>query len=101
MFEQTEFLQRQVIRDEGLKAIISGFLTNYYTKLETNDVYAMKLAEYELLGGDWRRLLTWKDEVNKVTPEDVNRVSKKYLKNFHFAAMGDKRQLDRDLFMSR
>ena len=101
MFEQTEFLQRQVIRDEGLKAIISGFLTNYYTKLETNDVYAMKLAEYELLGGDWRRLLTWKDEVNKVTPEDVNRVSKKYLKNFHFAAMGDKRQFDRDLFMSR
>ena len=101
MFEQTEFLQRQVIREEGLKAIISGFLTNYYTKLETNDAYAAKLAEYELLGGDWRRLRAWKDEVNKVTPEDVNRVSKKYLKNFHFAAMGDKRQFDRELFMSR
>jgi len=101
MFEQTEFLQRQVIREEGLKAIISGFLTNYYTKLETNDAYAVKLAEYELLGGGWRRLETWKDEVNRVTPEDVNRVSKKYLKNYHFAAMGDKRQFDRDLFMSR
>ncbi|MCI0391466.1 MAG: insulinase family protein [Acidobacteria bacterium] len=101
MFEQTEFLQRQVIREEGLKAIISGFLTNYYTKLETNDAYAVKLAEYELLGGGWRRLETWKDEVNRVTPEDVNRVSKKYLKNFHFAAMGDKRQFDRDLFMSK
>ena len=101
MFEQIEFLQRQVIREEGLKAIISGFLTNYYTRLETNDTQAARLAEYELLGGDWRRLLTWISEVNKVTPDDVNRVSRKYLKNFHFAAMGDKRQFDRDLFLSR
>jgi len=101
MFEQIDFLQRQVIREEGLKAITSGFLTNYYTKLESNDAQAGKLAEYELLGGGWRRDQTWIDEVSRVTPEDVNRVSKKYLKNFHFAVMGDKRQFDRDLFMSR
>ncbi|MCG3162572.1 MAG: putative zinc protease [Acidobacteria bacterium] len=101
MFDQIDFMQRQVIRDEGLKAIISGFLTNYYTKLETNDAQAAKLAEYELLGGGWRRQLTWIDEVNKVNAEDVNRVSKKYLKNFHFAAIGDARNFNRDLFMSR
>jgi zinc protease len=101
MFDQIDFMQRQIIREEGLKAIISGFLTNYYTKLETNDAQAAKLAEYELLGGGWRRDQTWIDEVSRVTPEDVNRVSKKYLRNFHFAVMGDKRQFDRDLFMSR
>jgi zinc protease len=101
MFDQIDFMQRQIIREEGLKAIISGFLTNYYTKLEANASQAGKLAEYELLGGGWRRDQTWIDEVSKVTPEDVNRVSKKYLKNFHFAVMGDKRQFDRELFMSR
>src|SRR5262245_10981413 len=101
MFDQIDFMQRQVSREEGLKAIISGFLTNYYTKLETNNMQAGKLAEYELLGGGWRRDQTWIDEVGKVTPEDVNRVSKKYLKNFHFAVMGDKRQFDRELFMSK
>lgn len=101
MFDQIDFMQRQVIREEGLKAIISGFLTNYYTKLETNDAQASKLAEYELLGGGWRRDQTWIDEVDKVTPEDVNRVSKKYLKSFHFAVMGDKTQFNRELFMSR
>ncbi len=101
MFDQIDFMQRQIIREEGLKAIISGFLTNYYNKLETNDAQADKLAEFELLGGDWRRYNTWIDEVNSVTPEDVNRVSRKYLKNFHFAAIGDRRQFDRELFMSR
>jgi zinc protease len=101
MFDQIDFMQRQIIREEGLKAIISGFLTNYYTKLEDNGSQAGKLAEYELLGGGWRRDQTWIDEVSKVSPEDVNRVSKKYLKNFHFAVMGDKRQFDRELFMSR
>jgi zinc protease len=101
MFDQIDFMQRQIIREEGLKAIISGFLTNYYNTLEDNGSQAGKLAEYELLGGGWRRDQTWIDEVSKVTPEDVNRVSKKYLKNFHFAVMGDKRQFDRELFMSR
>lgn len=101
MFDQIDFLQRQVIREEGLRQIVSGFLTQYYTKLETNDAQAVRLAEYELLGGGWRRLLSWIDEVNRVKPEDINRVSKTYLKNFHFAAIGDGKQFDRELFMSR
>lgn len=101
MFDQIDFLQRQVIREEGLRQIVSGFLTQYYTKLETNDAQAVRLAEYELLGGGWRRLQTWIDEVNRVKPEDINRVAKTYLKNFHFAAIGGAKEFDRDLFMSR
>ncbi|MFN0087893.1 MAG: M16 family metallopeptidase [Blastocatellia bacterium] len=101
MFDQIDFLQRQVILKEPLQSIISGFLTQYYTKLETNDAQAAKLAEYELAGGNWRKLVSWIDEVNKVTPEDINRVSLLYLKNFHFAAIGDPKQFNRDLFLSR
>ncbi|HEX9005250.1 MAG TPA: pitrilysin family protein [Blastocatellia bacterium] len=101
MFDQIEFLKRQTIREEGLKAIVSGFLTKYYTKLETNDAQAARLAEYELLGGGWRRLLSWIDEVNKVKPEDINRVSRAYLKNFHFAVAGNPKEFDKDLFLSR
>ena len=81
--------------------IVGGFLTQYYQKLETNDAQAARLAEYELLGGGWRRLQSWIDEVNKVTPEDIQRVTRKYLKNFHFAAIGNPSQFDRDLFSSR
>ncbi|QQS46965.1 MAG: insulinase family protein [Acidobacteriota bacterium] len=101
MFDQIDFLQRQIILERPLKAIVSGFLTQYYTKLETNDAQAARLAEYELLGGGWNRLQTWISEVDRVTPEDIQRVSRTYLKNFHFAAIGDPRLFDRDLFVSR
>jgi predicted Zn-dependent peptidase len=101
MFGQVEFLQTRIIPKEGLRAIVSGFLTKYYTKLETNDAQAARLAEYELLGGGWRRLETWISEVNKVTPDDINRVSRTYLKNFHFAVAGNPKDFDKELFMSR
>jgi zinc protease len=101
MFDQIDFLKRNILREEGLRVLISGMLTSYFSKLETNDAQAAKLAEYEILGGGWRRLQTWLDEVNKVTPESVQRVSKTYLKNFHFAAVGEAKQFNRDLFLSR
>lgn len=101
MFDQIDFLRRQILLKEPLRMIVGGFLTQYYQKLETNDAQAARLAEYELLGGGWRRLQSWIDEVNKVTPEDIQRVTRKYLKNFHFAAIGNPSQFDRDLFSSR
>ena len=101
MFDQIDFLQKNILREEGLHVLVSGMLTSYYSKLETNDAQAVRLAEYEILGGGWRKSLTWIDEVNKVTPEDVQRVCRTYLKNFHFGAIGEAKQFDRDLFMSR
>jgi zinc protease len=101
MFDQIDFLQRNELREDGLHSLIGGMLTSYYSKLETNDAQAVRLAEYELLGGGWRRLQSWIDDLNKVTPEDVQRVSNTYLKNFHFAAIGSASQFDRALFMSR
>ena len=101
MFDQIEFLQRQTIPQEGLRTIVSGYLTNYYLKLETNDAQAARLAEYELLGGGWERSLTWIDQVRRVTGDDIRRVSSKYLRNFHFAVAGDASQFNRALFTSR
>jgi len=101
IFDQIDFMQRQVLLEEPLKSIIGSFLTQYYTKLETNDAQAARLAEYELQGGDWRRLMAWMEETGKVTPEDIQRVSRTYLKNFHFAAIGNPAQFNRDLYQSR
>jgi zinc protease len=101
MFDQVDFLQRQVIVPEALRTIVAGYLTNYYMKLETNDAQAARLAEYELLGGGWRRALTWIDAVRRVTAEDIQRVARTYLKNFHIAAIGEGKLFDAALFKSR
>ncbi|MFN0120725.1 MAG: M16 family metallopeptidase [Blastocatellia bacterium] len=101
MFAEIDRVQQMRIRDEALQNTITGFLTQYYQKLETNSAQAARLGEYELTGGGWRRALTWIDDVRRVTPADLNRVANTYLKNFHFALLGDQRTFDRNLFLSR
>ena len=101
MFDQIEILQRNYITGEFLSGLVTGFLTTYYRNLETNDSQAARLAEYELLAGNWRKETTWLDDVAKVKPEDINRVSNKYLKNYHFAVVGPAKEFDRELFLSR
>jgi len=100
MYDQIELIQKNVLRKEALPEILTGFLTTYYRNLETNDAQAGRLGEYELLAGDWRKALTWIEDVNKVTPEDINRVANKYLKNFRFAVIGEKSAFDPALFTS-
>jgi len=101
MFEEIDRLQSNTLRAEPLADLVSFFLTSFYLKLETNDAQAARLGEYELLGGGWRRALTWMDDVRKVTPEDIQRVARTYFKNFHFAVIGEKEKFDRALFTSR
>jgi predicted Zn-dependent peptidase len=101
MFEEIERMQRDRIREKPLADIINGFLTTYYLKLETNDAQAARLGEYELLGGGWRKATAWIDEVHKVTPDDIQRVANTYLKNFHFAVIGEASKFDRALFTSK
>ncbi len=101
MYAEIERMQQNRIREKPLQDIINGFLTQYYQKLETNSAQASRLGEYELLGGGWRRALTWIEDVRKVTPDDLQRVANTYLRNFHFAVIGDARAFDRSLFLSK
>jgi zinc protease len=101
MYAEIERIQQNRIREKPLQDIINGFLTQYYQKLETNSAQASRLGEYELLGGGWRRALTWIEDVRKVTPDDLQRVANTYLRNFHFAVIGDARAFDRELFLSK
>ncbi len=101
MFDQIDVVQKNLLRAEVLPEFISGFLTTYYRNLETNDSQAARLGEYELIAGNWRKALTWLDEVAKVNPEDLNRVANKYLRNFHFAVAGRAKDFDKNLFLSK
>jgi predicted Zn-dependent peptidase len=47
-------------------------------QLDSNSGLASQLTTYSVAYGDWRKLFTSLDELNKVTAEDVQRVARKY-----------------------
>ena len=82
---------------DGLKRLAQQFITEYFLKNETNADQANVLARAELFEGDYRAADRFMEELQRVTPEDVRRVARQYLKDFRFAYVGDASKLDRSL----
>jgi zinc protease len=90
-------LQNGQVESEGLKRLEQQFITEYYLKNETNADQANELARAELYEGDYRAADRFMEELQQVTPADVQRVARKYLVNFRFAYVGDTSKVDRSL----
>jgi zinc protease len=90
-------LQTETVDPDGLKRLQQQFITEYYMKNETNADQADVLARAEVYEGDFRAPDRFMAELRSVTPEDVRRVARQYLKEFRFAYVGDASKLDRSL----
>ena len=90
-------LQTESVDPAGLKRLEQQFITEYYLKNETNADQANVLARAELYQRDYRAADRFMERLRRVTPEDVRRVAKQYLKDFRFAYVGDASKLDRSL----
>ncbi len=66
-----------------------SYVTGVYYRQETNDAQASALVNNEVQFGNWKRALTIKDEIYKVTPEQVNAAFKKYMGNITWVYMGN------------
>ena len=97
MRQELTTLQTESVDPEGLKRLEQQFITEYYLKNETNADQANVLARAELYQGDYRAADRFMEKLRRVTPEDVRRVARQYLKDFRFAYVGDARKLDRSL----
>lgn len=74
------------------------YATYQYFNNETNASLASLIADNELKQGDWHHAFTLKEDLEKVTPEDVNRVFNKYIGNFTWVYQGDSEQVNTTLF---
>jgi zinc protease len=101
MLDEIARLQHERIEPEDITAIVSQFLTNYYLDEETNAAQAGELARYELSGGGWRNSLDFIEKVRAVTPADVQRVARTYMRNIRFVVLGDPARIDRNVFTSQ
>jgi zinc protease len=94
-------LQREQIDSDDITSAVSGYLTNYYLRQETNAAQAGELAQYELIGGGWRNSLNYIERLRAVRPTDVERVAQKYMRNLRFVVLGDPASVDRRVFTSQ
>jgi zinc protease len=93
MRQQVEDIQAYVVDREALGYLVRQFVTEYFLENETNSDQASMLARAELYRGDWRAADRFVDELRKVTPEDVRRVARTYLKAPAFAYIGETRRV--------
>jgi len=94
MREELGNLQEGWITPSGLEQLTQQFITEYFLDNETNADQANFLARAQLYRGDWRRAANFVDELQAVTPADVRRVARQYLRGLRLAYVGDPAKLD-------
>ncbi|MFL6230263.1 MAG: M16 family metallopeptidase [Pyrinomonadaceae bacterium] len=98
MLYEINRLQHDQADPSELTSEVSGYLTKYYIGQEGNGAQAGELAKYELIGGGWRNSLHFLERLRAVTPADVQRVARKYMRNLRFVVLGDPTKIDKNLF---
>ena len=93
MRQQVTALQQGTIDREALERLVQQFITEYFLNNETNAEQANFLARAQLYRGDFRIADLFVDELREVTPEDVQRVARQYMRNIRFAYVGDSLRL--------
>lgn len=87
-------LETGLLDRTGLEQLEQQFITEYFLDNETNAAQADFLARSELYQGDYRAADRFVSDLRKVTPEDVQRVVRTYMKGFRFAYVGDPSKLN-------
>jgi zinc protease len=100
MLAEVDKLKTEPITAPRLAQTVNGFLTEYWLGQETNMGQATTLGTYELVGGGWENAEAFTRRVRAVTPADIQRVAREYLKNVNFAVIGNPAAINRQLFTS-
>lgn len=93
-------LQNETVTSDGLARLELQFVTQYFLDNETNASQADFLARSQLYQGDYRHAMTFVEDLRSVTPTAVQAAARKYMKNFHWAYLGDTTKVDRALLLS-
>jgi zinc protease len=93
-------LQRETVTTEGLQRLELQFITQYFLDNETNASQADFLARSQLYQGDYRHAMSFVRDLRSVTPAAVQAAARKYMKDFHWAYLGDTTKANRKLLES-
>ncbi len=79
--ELIEHFKNEKVNAEALARVKTKTRAALVRRLDSNSDLAQLLTDYYVAYGDWRKLFTSIDDIDKVTADDVQRVARKYLVN--------------------
>jgi len=96
-----ERVRKEGFTEAELKNEKAGYLTGLYYQQETNSAQAASLAANEVLHNDWRRSIKIKEDMKKVTLEQLNAAFNKYINNITWVYQGDPRKVNPVLYTQK
>ncbi|MGH9572242.1 MAG: M16 family metallopeptidase [Candidatus Acidiferrales bacterium] len=79
IYDIVERLKTQKVDEETLRRVRIKVRASLIRRLDSNSGLADAVTYYYVNYGDWRKLFTGLDDINKVTADDVQRVAREYL----------------------
>jgi predicted Zn-dependent peptidase len=76
MMAQIERTKTELVTKEELEGVKNRFRAGMMGLFKDNTSMASEMAQWETLTGDWRNMFRYLDQLEKVTPEDIQRVAK-------------------------
>ena len=77
LYDQMEILKNELVTDHELQKIKNQQLADDFRRLESKNGLMIQLLQYEALG-EWRNINRFSERIQAVTPEDIQRVARKY-----------------------
>ena len=78
LYEELQRVQTTLVDEKELQKAKNNAVAEFYRAMKTINGKANALGTYDVIFGDYRKLFTAVDEINRVTREDLQRVARKY-----------------------
>lgn len=88
-------MQANLVDRAALDHLIQQFITQYFLDNETDADQADFLVRAELYHGDYRDADRFVEDLRRVTPADIQRVARTYMRDVAFAYVGDTTRVSR------
>lgn len=89
MRQQLAAVRTSTVDEVALGRLIQQFITQYFLDNETNTEQADFLAKSYLFENDYRALGKFEQQLRAVTPEDIQRVARRWIRDVQWTYVGD------------
>ncbi len=93
MRQQLATVRTSTVDEDGLSRLIQQFVTQYFLENETHAEQADFLAKSYLYENDYRAVGKFEQQLRDVTPRDIQRVARQWIRDVQWVYIGDPSRL--------